>query len=707
MTFSVVILSAHAPNLLASVQSVLTNEPELAPTHILVVDDGARHGAEAHLPGIRWVPGKKPFVYARNANLGIRASGTDVILLNDDARLMTPRGFTLLAQQVEANPEIGVCSAGVLGIVGNANQLASNRNELRTEARTLAFVCVYLRTSVYERVGPLDERFTGYGFEDNDYCARVLAAGLRLGVWDGCIVDHSGSLPSTFRTQPHINTLLERNQRLFRQKWQEAPVIGERSVDLMYLACNRLEFTRESFSALLTNTDWEYVHELFVCDDGSVDGTREWLEHQLRRVPATTRFVRTRFGSPVAAMVHFIESARAPILAKTDNDAMLPPGWLRQSVEVLARHPALSLLGIEAMYPHVDDLRLERSYTPAEFISGLGLYRREAFRRRRPRPYEKWFGLEEWQMLEGPSLIRGWITPAIPVFLLDRLPFEPWRRYSETYIRRGWQRSWPKYDVDCALWQWRWPSTVAPLPAVLSDDTRFLGALRVKNEAARIFEVILQVLHLCGRVFVLDDHSTDETVSICRSFGHRVVVFPSPFEGLDEARDKNYLLARIIEAGPEWVLWVDGDEVLERTGPEKLREAASNAGRTTAYALRVAYVWDDPEHVRMDGIFGNFKRLSFFRLGGQPVNELHFPESGRGGNFHCGNVPKGLAGEAKDLDVRLKHFGYMSLEQRQAKYAWYAGIDPSNVAEDNYRHLAGIPGARLAPGPPRIVPWVE
>ncbi len=39
--------------------------------------------------------------------------------------------------------------------------------------------------------------------------------------------------------------------------------------------------------------------------------------------------------------------------------------------------------------------------------------------------------------------------------------------------------------------------------------------------------------------------------------------------GFDEARDKNYLLRELIGAAPDWVLWIDGDEVLERDGPDK------------------------------------------------------------------------------------------------------------------------------------------
>jgi GT2 family glycosyltransferase len=219
MSFRVVVLSSHAPNLVPCVSAVLENEPDLTPGDIIVVDDGARASAEVLLPQLHWLTGIKPFVFARNANLGICAARTDVILLNDDARLVVPRGFSLLAAEMQRHPEAGVCSAGIRGVVGNPRQIASNPTRFRYEERAIAFVCVFLPWHSYTVMGPLDEQFVGYGFEDNDYCARVLAAGLKIGIWDGCVVDHSGVLPSTFRTRPDITNLFEENRRRYRSKW--------------------------------------------------------------------------------------------------------------------------------------------------------------------------------------------------------------------------------------------------------------------------------------------------------------------------------------------------------------------------------------------------------------------------------------------------------------------------------------------------------
>lgn len=469
--FKVVILSARAGNLVPCVRAVLDAEPLLAPRDVIVVDDGARAEAERLLPEVTWVEGAKPFVFARNANLGIRAAApADVLLLNDDATVVTAGGVSAMAAKLRARPDIGLCSAAVRGVVGNARQMPGGDAGLRAEAETLAFVAIYIPRRAYDGVGALDERFVGYGFEDNDYCTRTRAAGLSLAIADCCIVDHSGHLPSTFRTRDDLPQLFEVNRQLYEQQPlpASAPILarepirtsaaarGREGVSLMYLACNRLEFTQETFTTLLSTTDWKLVDELHVYDDGSCDGTREWLERRVAEAPCRARFVRSAYGSPVDAMSHFIEHAGSPMLAKVDNDAMMPPGWLGQSLSVFERHPELDLLGIEAMYPFDGNAGVERRYVPAEFISGLGLYRARVFRGSRPSSFMKWFGLEEWQQSFGQELIRGWISPALEVFLLDRCPFEPWTSLTESYIGRDWMRRWPKYDLKCPIWQWRW-----------------------------------------------------------------------------------------------------------------------------------------------------------------------------------------------------------------------------------------------------------
>ncbi len=221
-------------------------------------------------------------------------------------------------------------------------------------------------------------------------------------------------------------------------------------VDLLFLTHNRLEFTRESFAALLANTHWPVVSRLYLYDDASEDGTREFLRGAVHHVPVSCEVRLDRFGSPVAALAEFVSRATAPLVAKIDNDTMLPPGWLRYCHQVMIDHPELDLLGIEPMGLGNGDT----PYFRAGHIGGIGLFRRSAFAEGRLIPDQKYFGFQAWQNKYKEKLIYGWLNPPLRVFLLDRIPFAPWSEYSERYVAAGWQRPWPKYSPADNLWNW-------------------------------------------------------------------------------------------------------------------------------------------------------------------------------------------------------------------------------------------------------------
>lgn len=236
------------------------------------------------------------------------------------------------------------------------------------------------------------------------------------------------------------------------------------------------------------------------------------------------------------------------------------------------------------------------------------------------------------------------------------------------------------------------------------ETHQFVGMSRVKNESRDMREVLEAALPLCSRIFVMDDHSTDDTVAICESFGDRVTVFPSPFEGFNEARDKNWLLDQILrQCDPEWILCVDGDEVLEKRGADIIREHVAQNQDQWSYSLKIVFLWNDRNTARVDRIYDHFWRPSLFRpfipRPGVPddlklASEFRFmatPFGRQNGkdspNLHCSSVPQRLLHGCQRLPARLKHYGYLEREQRVAKLDRYNAIDWRDLAEDCYRHM--------------------
>jgi GT2 family glycosyltransferase len=220
VSYSVVILSKNAANLVPCVQALQRNEPDLPADRIIVVDDGARLVAESKLPGVTWLNGRVPFVFSANANIGI-AYGFDqqgsaaVILLNDDALLSKRRGFSAMVSAHRMAQDFGLVASSCNN-VGNRNQEPKGASFIRWERKMLCFVCVLIPRTTWAKVGRLDEDYSlDYGCEDGDMSYRVKQAGLKLGIFDGCFVDH-GSLKSTYRSGGHCP--FDKNMALFEQK---------------------------------------------------------------------------------------------------------------------------------------------------------------------------------------------------------------------------------------------------------------------------------------------------------------------------------------------------------------------------------------------------------------------------------------------------------------------------------------------------------
>lgn len=210
----------------------------------------------------------------------------------------------------------------------------------------------------------------------------------------------------------------------------------------------------------------------------------------------------------------------------------------------------------------------------------------------------------------------------------------------------------------------------------------YLGLMRVKNEARWIDRVLRSISPLCDRVLLFDDHSTDDTPGIAERMGATVI--SSPFEGLDEARDKNYLLGkawRMFARPGDIAVMIDGDEELAAGDDEVIRRDIQSCD---CLRLRVLYLWNDEKTVRTDGVYGKFTRPSVFRFIDEQIN---FGGTGAGCNFHCSNAPHRLTVSAPTSRARLLHYGYLDKQTRIDKYNWYNAKDPGNRAEDGYRHM--------------------
>jgi len=94
------------------------------------------------------------------------------------------------------------------------------------------------------------------------------------------------------------------------------------------------------------------------------------------------------------------------------------------------------------------------------------------------------------------------------------------------------------------------------------DIPRIICAIRAKNEGRWIKKVLDVASEVCKGIVVLDDRSTDNTLEICEN--HKNVLQVKHQENLEShsSRDLTTVWQMALSHDPEFVLHLDGDEIL-------------------------------------------------------------------------------------------------------------------------------------------------
>ena len=114
------------------------------------------------------------------------------------------------------------------------------------------------------------------------------------------------------------------------------------TIDLVFISYNRLEYTKLSLASLLADTTEEF--SLTVWDNGSTDGTREYLESvndpRVKRKVFSSQNVGLR-----GAVNDMFETSSADLVGIIPNDFLLTPGWTRPIAKAHADIPKLGMIG--------------------------------------------------------------------------------------------------------------------------------------------------------------------------------------------------------------------------------------------------------------------------------------------------------------------------------------------------------------------------
>ena len=215
--FDVCVLSRFPEIFAGFRESIDRDAPNAGKT--VVWDRDATRPLPRLTPNWTEIKAESEFRIARNANMAWRSCNGDVIYAGDDTRV-SPGTCQRLREQIYS-----VGAWDNVGILAPRVEVATPHIGRFSFTGFVPFIFVYIKREVIEEIGYMDERFSGYGCDDADYCYRTRRAGFKIAYANEIAVQHgvgSFTYASTFRkvkTEQQIWAEDADNWKLFAEKW--------------------------------------------------------------------------------------------------------------------------------------------------------------------------------------------------------------------------------------------------------------------------------------------------------------------------------------------------------------------------------------------------------------------------------------------------------------------------------------------------------
>jgi GT2 family glycosyltransferase len=211
---------------------------------LILIDDASPDGSLAKLEKlagrdhrVRLLMHREQHGFAATCNEGLAAARGDLVVgLNADT-VVTPGWAGRLAEHLSRKQNAGVVGplsnrvtglqqfapvdyneSTLAGLTLFSDRLARSAEGQATGVVRLDSLCLAISRPALRRIGGFDPRFFPAGYEDDDFCLRLIAAGLVPYRADDTFIHHEGFRSLALEPTPH-GQILEENWTRFKAKW--------------------------------------------------------------------------------------------------------------------------------------------------------------------------------------------------------------------------------------------------------------------------------------------------------------------------------------------------------------------------------------------------------------------------------------------------------------------------------------------------------
>lgn len=192
---------------------------------------------------------------------------------------------------------------------------------------------------------------------------------------------------------------------------------------------------------------------------------------------------------------------------------------------------------------------------------------------------------------------------------------------------------------------------------------------QVYNESTKgnLLRFFSNITNVVDEVVIYDDGSVDDTADVCARYTEHVIKGKKN-EFSNEVQHKQALLNYALGLSPDFILWLDADEVLTNEASNQVQELCKYCieNNIDGVFLNEINLWNSSAWERLDSMFGGawFCRLWKVKKG------LHFKISQ---GLHARQYPIGLDCIIKNNinELAVLHYGFGDFNNLAAKYFTY------------------------------------
>jgi GT2 family glycosyltransferase len=210
----------------------------------------------------------------------------------------------------------------------------------------------------------------------------------------------------------------------------------------------------------------------------------------------------------------------------------------------------------------------------------------------------------------------------------------------------------------------------------VSENPKLTLSMIIKNEEDRYLKEVLEnCKEYIDSAVIIDDGSTDNGVRICKDIlkGIPLKIIKnetSKFSNEIELRKQQW--DETISTNPEWILFLDADEMFEDKAKYEIKEMIKDFD-TDAYSFRLYDFWNET-HYRADNFWYAHLTYRPFMIRYQENFKYEFIETPQ----HCGRMPRNIMQLPNKIsNLRIKHYGWARESDRLNKYNRYMLLDPN------------------------------